>query len=290
MLLTNYINFQMTVHNSYLNYISNSLKINDLYANNRLPNETNQNNLEISFLQIKRNFERSIINNSWRNSIEPKKEFDFFILHKNSENPNEKELLKKLKFKEKTKDEIRGLNENITNVPNTQQINIILGNKIINVEQMNSDSLHMNNRNKKNNFLDEMINQNSNEIKIMKNNKAVFANNIDSFSKINKIKNKKILFKIRKRKRGSKYRGVSKNGRKWQVLMMTHNRNIYIGTYSSEELAARVYDILAIKNKGVKAITNFSYSSKQINNIISKDIDIKAKNINLIILDLLKEE
>jgi len=207
----------MTVHNSYLNYISNSLKINDLYANNRLPNETNQNNLEISFLQIKRNFERSIINNSWRNSIEPKKEFDFFILHKNSENPNEKELLKKLKFKEKTKDEIQGLNENITNVPNTQQINIILGNKIINVEQMNSDSLHMNNRNKKNNFLEEMINQNSNEIKIMKNNKAVFANNIDSFSKINKIKIKKILFKIRKRKRGSKYRGVSKNGKKWQV-------------------------------------------------------------------------
>ena len=71
---------------------------------------------------------------------------------------------------------------------------------------------------------------------------------------------------------------------------MFRNSKSYIGTYSSEELAARVYDISAIKNKGVKAITNFNYSPKQINNILSNDIDIKAKNINLIILDLLKEK
>lgn len=275
--------------NSYLNYLSNSLKINDLYANNRLLNETRQNSLEISFLQTKRNLERTIINNSWKNNIEPKKEVDFFILQKKYENLNEIELLKKLRFKEKTKDEIHGLNENIVNIPNTQQTNIILGSKKFNIEQMNSDSPHMNNYNKNNNSIEEMMNQNSNEIKLMKNNKVVFANNIDSFSKIRKKEKERIVFKIRKRKRGSKYRGVSKNGRKWQVLMMFHRSMFYIGTYSSEELAARVYDILAIKNKGVKAITNFSYNSKQITNIISKDIDIKAKNINLIILDLLKE-
>lgn len=146
------------------------------------------------------------------------------------------------------------------------------------------------NSNKKNIFLEEMMNMNSNEIKVMKNNKIVYANNIDSFSKINKIRNKKYLFEIRKRNRGSKYRGVSKNGNQWQVLIMFRNSKSYIGTYSSEELAARVYDISAIKNKGVKAITNFNYSPKQINNILSNDIDIKAKNINLIILDLLKEK
>ena len=267
---------------SYQIYILNSLFANDVSASNRLSNEIGQNNLENSFLQKKRNLERTIIYNHWKNNIIPKKETDFFILKKKSENLNEIELLKKSVFKEKTNDEILGLNENIINSQNTQRKNSILENQKINVDQMNS--------NKKNIFLEEMMNMNSNEIKVMKNNKIVYANNIDSFSKINKIRNKKYLFEIRKRNRGSKYRGVSKNGNQWQVLIMFRNSKSYIGTYSSEELAARVYDISAIKNKGVKAITNFNYSPKQINNILSNDIDIKAKNINLIILDLLKEK
>lgn len=267
---------------SYQIYILNSLFANDVSASNRLSNEIGQNNLENSFLQKKRNLERAIIYNHWKNNIIPKKETDFFILKKKSENLNEIELLKKSVFKEKTNDEILGLNENIINSQNTQRKNSILENQKINVDQMNS--------NKKNIFLEEMMNMNSNEIKVMKNNKIVYANNIDSFSKIKKIRNKKYLFEIRKRNRGSKYRGVSKNGNQWQVLIMFRNSKSYIGTYSSEELAARVYDISAIKNKGVKAITNFNYSPKQINNILSNDIDIKAKNINLIILDLLKEK
>ena len=268
--------------NSYQINILNSLFANDVSASNRLSNEIGQNNLENSFLQKKRNLERAIIYNHWKNNIIPKKETDFFILKKKSENLNEIELLKKSVFKEKTNDEILGLNENIINSQNTQRKNSILENQKINVDQMNS--------NKKNIFLEEMMNMNSNEIKVMKNNKIVYANNIDSFSKIKKIRNKKYLFEIRKRNRGSKYRGVSKNGNQWQVLIMFRNSKSYIGTYSSEELAARVYDISAIKNKGVKAITNFNYSPKQINNILSNDIDIKAKNINLIILDLLKEK
>ena len=268
--------------NSYQINILNSLFANDVSASNRLSNEIGQNNLENSFLQKKRNLERAIIYNHWKNNIIPKKETDFFILKKKSENLNEIELLKKTVFKEKTNDEIIGLIENIINSQNTQRKNSILENQKINVDQMNS--------NKKNIFLEEMMNMNSNEIKVMKNNKIVYANNIDSFSKINKIRNKKYLFEIRKRNRGSKYRGVSKNGNQWQVLIMFRNSKSYIGTYSSEELAARVYDISAIKNKGVKAITNFNYSPKQINNILSNDIDIKAKNINLIILDLLKEK
>jgi hypothetical protein len=268
--------------NSYQINILNSLFANDVSASNRLSNEIGQNNLENSFLQKKRNLERAIIYNHWKNNIIPKKETDFFIPKKKSESLDEIELLKQSKFKEKTNDGILGLNENIINSQNTQRKNSILENQKINVDQMNS--------NKKNIFLEEMMNMNSNEIKVMKNNKIVYANNIDSFSKINKIRNKKYLFEIRKRNRGSKYRGVSKNGNQWQVLIMFRNSKSYIGTYSSEELAARVYDISAIKNKGVKAITNFNYSPKQINNILSNDIDIKAKNINLIILDLLKEK
>ena len=269
------MNIEMT--NTYLANILNSMITNNVHANNGLSNEIGQNNLETSFLQKKRNFERTIINNHWKNNIAPNKEDDFVIPKKKSENPNEIGLIKKSMLKEKT-------------TQNSQKTNSILENQKSNIEQTNSDCSHINISNKKNFFIEEMMNQNSNEIRVMKNNKVVYANNIDSFSKINKIGNKKNLFDIIKRKRGSKYRGVSKNGNQWQVLMMFHNSKSYIGTYPSEELAARIYDIVAIKNKGIKAITNFNYSPKQINNIISNDIDIKANNINLILLDLLKEK
>ena len=98
----------------------------------------------------------------------------------------------------------------------------------------------------------------------------------------------KITF-IGKGKRGSKYRGVSRNGNQWQVLIMLHKSKSYVGTFSSEEVAARIYDILAIKNRGIKARTNFIYSEQQIKKILNSEIDIKAKNINEVVSNLLKE-
>ena len=289
-MLFNNLILQAAINNELLiNYLEISLNSgisNDQYASNRSPDEIGPNNLENSFLQKKRNFERNIIHNHWKNSITPKKEHDLFI-PKKSENLNEMNLFKKLPFNEKNKDEFQNHNDNGINV---QRINSNLENKKINVEQMNSDSLYMNANNKKIDFIEEIMNKNSNEIKVMKNNKVVYANNIDSFSKISIIRTKKKIFNIIKRKRGSKYRGVSKNGNQWQVLMMFRHSKSYIGSYSSEEIAARVYDISSIKHKGVKAITNFNYSPKQINNILSNDIDYKEKNINLILFDLLKEE
>lgn len=83
-------------------------------------------------------------------------------------------------------------------------------------------------------------------------------------------KSNKINFVIRK-KRSSKYRGVSKNGSNWQVLIIINNKNYYIGSYSSEELAARIYDILSIKNRGIRARTNFFYNDLQIKKIFEKN-------------------
>ena len=120
---------------------------------------------------------------------------------------------------------------------------------------------------------------------MLKNHKIVYANKslLNSYSTAKNIKefNKKIF--IKKSKRSSIYRGVSKNGNEWQVLMMINKNKSYIGSYPSEETAARIYDILALKIKGFKARTNFEYNYNEIIKICETQIDIKAKNIDEII-------
>ena len=86
--------------------------------------------------------------------------------------------------------------------------------------------------------------------------------------------------------RSSKYRGVSKNGAGWQVLLMYNNNKPYIGTYRSEELAARIYDIASIQKIGLKSKTNFVYKSEQIDRILNANIDFKNPNISKVILEL----
>lgn len=47
--------------------------------------------------------------------------------------------------------------------------------------------------------------------------------------------------------RGSRYRGISKNGRNsWQVLVMVNRRKKYVGAIYDEIKAARIYDQIAI--------------------------------------------
>ena len=122
----------------------------------------------------------------------------------------------------------------------------------------------------------------NNEIKVLKNHKAVYVNRYllkSPSSSKNLKKLNKIAF-IGKTKRSSRYRGVSRNGNQWQVLIMLKRGKSYVGSYTSEEFAARIYDILAIKYRGIKARTNFKYSSEQIKTISETDIDIKSKDIN----------
>mmetsp|Transcript_33484 Transcript_33484/g.38446 ORF Transcript_33484/g.38446 Transcript_33484/m.38446 type:complete len:156 (+) Transcript_33484:318-785(+) len=68
----------------------------------------------------------------------------------------------------------------------------------------------------------------------------------------------------RKTKRRSGYRGVSRNGASWQVLMMINNVKTYIGCYDTEEEGALVYDIVSILFKQRKARTNLSYSKAKL--------------------------
>lgn len=57
--------------------------------------------------------------------------------------------------------------------------------------------------------------------------------------------------------RGSRYRGVSRNGKTWQVLIMINRNKNYIGNFKSEVEAARAYDEYAMKFHKGKARLNF---------------------------------
>ena len=124
--------------------------------------------------------------------------------------------------------------------------------------------------------------QTNNEIKVLKNNKVLYINKnlLNTISTARGIKKFKKINFITRKKRSSKYRGVSKNGIKWQVLMMINNKKCFFGNYPSEDLAARIYDIQAIKARGIKARTNFVYDKNQIKKIYNKKINIKCNDIS----------
>ena len=178
--------------------------------------------------------------------------------------------------------------ENINSNPDSlDSTNNNIKNKYFNITNYESEE-KINNNNIINTKKESPIvvdNERNNEIKVLKNNKAVYVNSylLNSPSASKKLNKLNIITFIGKGKRSSKFRGVSKNGNQWQVLLMYKKGKSYVGSYSSEEFAARIYDILAIKLRGVKARTNFKYSYEQIKKIGDNDFDIKSKNINDII-------
>ena len=119
--------------------------------------------------------------------------------------------------------------------------------------------------------------ENNNKIKVIKNNKAVYDNSflLNAYPKSRNIKTLNKVFFVGINRRGSKYRGVSKNGNQYQVLIMANKKKIYIGSYPAEDDAARIYDILTLKFRGIKAKTNYYYSYEQIKKMLELDINIK---------------
>ena len=51
---------------------------------------------------------------------------------------------------------------------------------------------------------------------------------------------------------GSPYRGVSRNGKKWQALIMSQKRKRYLGSREDEVSAARLFDCYSILLHGLK--------------------------------------
>lgn len=67
---------------------------------------------------------------------------------------------------------------------------------------------------------------------------------------------------------------------------MINNKYYYLGNYPTEDLAARIYDIQAIKSWGIKAKTNFAYDNNQIKKIYNKTININCNNASDIMAQL----
>ena len=229
--------------------IGNKLRIkkdNDNYLANTLIDSNNLNNLKISSNKRENNYEENIL-------------FDQSSGYKESKN-----------------DYINKKVDISTDSINTQNIQT---NNLNNLSCVKGNNLNVNNSN---------LDNRNNVVKVIKNKKIVYVNSsylLDSYYSKNLKTVKKVVF-IGRTKRNSKYRGVSKNGSQWQVLFMHQKEKTYAGCFPSEEIAARVYDILAIKKRGIKARTNYLYSIEEMQKINEMNIDLKAKNIDEIIANL----
>ncbi|XP_020585162.1 AP2-like ethylene-responsive transcription factor AIL5 [Phalaenopsis equestris] len=74
------------------------------------------------------------------------------------------------------------------------------------------------------------------------------------------------------------YRGVTRHHQhgRWQARIgrVAGNKDLYLGTFSTQEEAAEAYDIAAIKFRGLNAVTNFDMSRYNVNTITHTDLPI----------------
>ncbi|KAK9163618.1 hypothetical protein Syun_004520 [Stephania yunnanensis] len=88
----------------------------------------------------------------------------------------------------------------------------------------------------------------------------------------------------------SMYRGVTRHHQhgRWQARIgrVAGNKDLYLGTFSTQEEAAEAYDIAAIKFRGVNAVTNFDITRYDVdrimasNTLLSGELAKRIKDVN----------
>lgn len=73
----------------------------------------------------------------------------------------------------------------------------------------------------------------------------------------------------------SMYRGVTRHHQhgRWQARIgrVAGNKDLYLGTFSTQEEAAEAYDVAAIKFRGINAVTNFDITRYDVERIIASN-------------------
>ena len=273
------------------------INLNYFQYNNNLPLNADEESKKLNLLKRERDTENSIleINN---NSIFPKEIYNS-ISNRNKIIKNDKQESELINFRDESK--LYPINYEICNFQKSFDKTADYANPEIipnDIQRsLSNNHIKSNNPSKKLKLFNikKIIKKNllnsdaSNEIKVLKNKKVVYINTnlVTSYSTTRSIKKLNKIKFIIINKRKSKYRGVSKNGNKWQVLINVNHKTCYLGSYSSEEIAARVYDIYAIKSYGNKARTNFVYNSNQLKKIYERKVNIKSNNISDFIKQLI---
>ena len=90
---------------------------------------------------------------------------------------------------------------------------------------------------------------------------------------------RKNIAKVRNSNRRSTYTGVFKNGDNWQAFISINTRKTYLGTFSTQEEAAKTFDLYSILVHGLSAKTNFDYTKNEIINIVENFIK-NVKNLD----------
>ena len=260
------------INNSIISKLNNLIIQNNLIFENYFPSIIEKTYKELSFLNCKRYNPNNSENNNKGLLDMNEKSMNFYL---NEKVKSEFNLIKNFKS---TK-----IFYIYKNYSKNKDIDIFNSNKKYQIEKSNSIFINKNENCLKKKNIENTMENVSGSIKIKSNHKLIYIN-----KSLLKQKNKKNEGVVEKRKRSSLYRGVSKNGNNWQVIINSKYNKGYIGVYKTQEIAGRIYDIISIKNKGIKAKTNFEYNIHQIQNIIDSYIDYNADNIEEIISDLIK--
>ena len=258
--------------------IINIINQNYFQYHNNLSLNVDEEPKKVDLLKRERDPENSILKMN-NDSIFPKEIYNS-ISNRNTIITNKYEIFNSQKTSAKPSDNLNpeiisnGIQRSLTN-SHTIKKNPSKKLKLFNIKKITEKNL-----------LDSEAN---NKIKVLKNKKVVYINTnlVNSYSTIRSIKKLNKIKFIITNKRRSKFRGVSKNGNKWQVLISIKNKNCYLGSFASEEVAAKVYDIYAIKSFGDNARTNFVYNYYQLKKIKERKINIKSNNISDFIKNLI---
>ncbi|GMI94120.1 PLETHORA 3, AINTEGUMENTA-like 6 [Hibiscus trionum] len=109
------------------------------------------------------------------------------------------------------------------------------------------------------------------------------ANYSKELEEMKNVTKQEFIASIRRKSSGfsrgaSIYRGVTRHHQqgRWQARIgrVAGNKDLYLGTFATEEEAAEAYDIAAIKFRGVNAVTNFEMSRYDVEAIAKSSLPI----------------